>query len=134
MMRQLALGTAIVALLFGGFVLIYTALRATPTARGQAPMGGMQSTPQPGAMGPMPAPAAPMVPPVKGFTEGQEIRFIHTEASAAQVAQMLTEMMGSPVLVVPSLAQAPDSMLANVYAFQNGVRLGEGPFGFQSDV
>lgn len=72
-------------------------------------------------------------PPVKGFAEGQEVFFIHTEASDGQVADRLTRMMGSPVLVVPSLAQVPSSALANVYVFKNGMK-GEGPFGFQPDV
>lgn len=72
-----------------------------------------------GGMGGM---AGPTVPSVKGFTEGQEIRFIHTEASDRQVADMLTMMMSSPVLVVPELAQAPQTMLAKVYVFTNGVQ------------
>ena len=72
-------------------------------------------------------------PAVKGFADGQEIAFIHKEASDAQVADMLTRMMSSPVLVVPSLAQVPASALADVYVFKNGVK-GEGPFGFQPDV
>jgi hypothetical protein len=74
------------------------------------------------------------IPPVKGYIEGKEIRFIHTEASDPKVAGLLTEMMGSPVLVVPSLAQAPESTVATVYVFTNGVKRGEGPFKFQSDV
>jgi len=37
------------------------------------------------------------------------------------------------VLYVPALAQAPDSALANVYVFSNGIK-GKGPLGFQSDV
>ncbi len=73
------------------------------------------------------------IPPVKGYMEGKEIRFIHTEASDAKVAELLTDMMGSPVLVVPSLAQAPNVTLSNVYVFTNGIR-GEGPFRFQPDV
>lgn len=73
------------------------------------------------------------VPAVTGYLDGMEIRFIHTEASDAQVADMLTEMMGSPVLVVPALAQVPPSALANVYVFRNGLE-GHGPFGFQPDV
>jgi len=73
------------------------------------------------------------IPPVRGYMEGKEIRFIHTEASDAKVAELLAEMMGSPVLVVPSLAQAPEAALANVYVFTNGIR-GEGPFKFQPDV
>lgn len=74
------------------------------------------------------------IPPVKAYTEGQEIRFIHTETSDPKVAELLTNMMGSPVLVVPSLKEAPQSMVANVYVFTNGVKKGEGPFRFQSDV
>lgn len=74
------------------------------------------------------------VPPVKGYVEGKEIRFVHTEVSDAKVAELLTNMMGSPVLFVPSLKEAPQSMVANVYVFTNGVKKGEGPFRFQSDV
>lgn len=73
------------------------------------------------------------VPPVKAYTEGREIRFIHTEASDPKVAELLTGMMKSPVLVVPSLTQAPEPLLANVYVFKNGIR-GGGPFKYQPDV
>jgi hypothetical protein len=75
----------------------------------------------------------PVVPPVTGYAEGREIRFIHTEASEARVAQRLTTMMGSPVLLVPSLAAAPAAMVAPVYVFTNGIP-GAGPFDFQPDV
>ncbi len=75
----------------------------------------------------------PAVPNVKGYLDGQEILFQHTEVSDPKVAQLLTEMMKSPVLVVPSLAQGPPALLANVYVFTNGVR-GGGPFKFQPDV
>ncbi len=75
----------------------------------------------------------PAVPNVKGYLDGQEILFQHTEVSDPKVAQLLTEMMKSPVLVVPSLAQALLALLANVYVFTNGVR-GGGPFKFQPDV
>jgi hypothetical protein len=73
------------------------------------------------------------VPPVNGYAEGQKVLFIHTEASDAEVANKLTAMKGSPVFFIPSLAQTPESALANVYVFTNGVK-GEGPFGFQPDV
>ncbi len=73
------------------------------------------------------------VPPVKAYAEGQGIQFIHTEVSDPQVADLLTRMMKSPVLVVPALAQAPEPMVATVYVFKNGVR-GGGPFKFQPDV
>ena len=73
------------------------------------------------------------IPPVTAYTEGMEIKFIHTEASDPKIAELLTNMMRSPVLTVAALASAPESMLANVYVFKNGVR-GAGPFGFQPDV
>lgn len=81
---------------------------------------------------PMGASGAP-TPPVKGFYKGQEITFIHTEASDPKVAGMLTRMMGPQVLVVPSLKEIPSRLLADVFALTNGVQ-GEGPFGFQPDV
>jgi len=74
-----------------------------------------------------------VVPPVDGFAEGERIRFIHTEASDPQVAELLTKMKGSPVIVVPELARVPKETLANVYVFKNGVK-GSGPFEFQPDV
>ena len=80
------------------------------------------------------APAdVPVVPPVKGYAAGQEIWFIHTEASDTTVAQILTDMMDSPVRAVPSLADAPETMLARVYVFRNGLK-GGGTLGFQLDV
>lgn len=72
-------------------------------------------------------------PPVKGYLDGREIRFSHTEASDPKVADTLTAMTHSPVLVVPALAQVPPSVLANVYVFANGVK-GDGPLGYQPDI
>ena len=76
---------------------------------------------------------APIVPAGLAFAEGEEIRFIHTEVSDPDVAVLLSDMMSSPVIHVPSLADAPDSMLAKVYVFKNGAA-GMGPLGFQPDV
>lgn len=78
----------------------------------------------------------PVIPSVAGYADGERILFIHTEASDRAVADTLTSMMRSPVLLVPALAQVPASALANVYVFANGVRpRGErGPFGYQPDV
>lgn len=74
------------------------------------------------------------LPPVQGFYEGEKVFFVHSEASDEAVAQMLTDMMGgSPVLVVPALADAPRNATDEVYVFQNGIK-GTGPFGFQPDV
>lgn len=88
-------------------------------------MAGMAKAPQ----------DTPSPPPVKAFLEGRVVYFIHTEVSDPAVGKILTDMMGgSPVLVVPSLAMAPDGMVANVFAFKNGLKKGDGPFGFTADV
>jgi hypothetical protein len=92
------------------------------------PMPGMENMPGMGMMG-----DAPVIPAGLAYAEGQEIRFIHTEVSDPDIAQLLTDMMDSPVLVVPALADAPDSALATVHVFTNGPE-GMGPLGFQPDV
>jgi hypothetical protein len=76
---------------------------------------------------------APSVPAGLAYAEGEEIRFIHTEASDAEIAGLLTDMMSSPVLHVPSLAEIPESATAIAYVFANGPE-GMGPLGFQADV
>ena len=103
-----------------------------PEGMRMTPPEGMRMTP----MGGMMSPKAPVVPPVAGYSEGWKVLFLHTEVSDTEIAKILTEMMGSPVLVVPSLAKAPKEMLARVYVFTNGVK-GDGPLGplgFQPDV
>lgn len=78
---------------------------------------------------------APVVPPVRGFGAGEEILFLHPEASEPEIAETLTQMMRSPVLVVPELARADDAMLADVYVFTNGLQPDvQGPLGHQADV
>jgi hypothetical protein len=78
-------------------------------------------------------PQTAAIPVGKAYADGKEIYFMHTEASAPDVAEKLTNMMKSPVLFVPTLAELPESALAKVYVFTNGVK-GSGPFGFQPDV
>lgn len=73
------------------------------------------------------------VPVGKAYAEGEVVYFSHTEASDPEIAEMLTDMMKSPVLLVPSLAEVPETALADVYVFENGVK-GMGPLGFQLDV
>lgn len=78
---------------------------------------------------------APEVPPVRGYGAGEEILFLHPEASDSAIAETLTEMMRSPVLVVPSLGRADDALLADVWVFTNGLQPDvQGPLGFQPDV
>ncbi|MAS35403.1 MAG: hypothetical protein CL610_15440 [Anaerolineaceae bacterium] len=74
-----------------------------------------------------------LAPLVRGIYEGDELFFIHTEASDLDVASLLTEMMGPQVVTVPGLADIPDELLGNVYVFTNGVN-GGGPMGFQPDI
>lgn len=73
------------------------------------------------------------VPAGLAYAEGKEIYFTHTEASDPAIAEKLTNMMKSPVMHVPSLANVPAESRANVYVFENGVS-GKGPLGFQPDV
>lgn len=73
------------------------------------------------------------VPPLTGYMEGKEIRFVITESPNPQVAERMTKLMGSVVLYVPSLTKVPEESVANVYIFKNGVR-GKGPFGYQVNV
>jgi len=95
-----------------------------PTATSMDSMSGMGSDRSTNDFAPL----------VRGFYEGDEVLFIHTEASDPDVAQMLTEMMAGPLVVlVPQLAEAPESLLAKVYVFTNGLE-GGGPFGFQADI
>lgn len=78
----------------------------------------------------------PRVPPVAAYTEGELTYFIHTEVSDPEIGIVMTDMMGSPVPVVPELADAPASMLARVWAFTNGVQPDgpRGPLDFQPDI
>ncbi len=102
-MTRNILVTVVVAVVVGGFVLAYAFARP------------------------------PGEPSIKGYLEGQEIKFFHTEVSDPKVGRILTDMISSPVITVPSLARAPDAMLGQVYVFTNGVK-GPGPLKFQSDV
>jgi hypothetical protein len=61
------------------------------------------------------------LPVDKGFAEGNEIYFTHTEVSDAKLAKKMSAGMQSPVLYVPTLAHVTDHALANVYSFTNGV-------------
>ena len=78
----------------------------------------------------------PRIPPVAGYAAGERIFFLHTEVSDPKIGEIMTEMMGSPVPVVPSLADAPATMTARVFAFTNGIQPEgpRGPLDFQPDV
>lgn len=128
----------ILALLFL-FLLLTACTAAVPTASPTEPAAadGMdmdESDAMDGMEGMSSEPTEKHAPLVGGFYDGGDLLFIHTEASDEGVAEMLTDMMGGPlVVVVPELADAPDDLLANVYVFTNGLE-GMGPFGFQPDI
>jgi hypothetical protein len=73
------------------------------------------------------------IPLTRGFADGNEVFYISTEASDEGLAGHLTNITGFRVVYTPALAGTPDSALANIYAFSNGIE-GEGPLGFQPNV
>lgn len=72
-------------------------------------------------------------PLIGGFADGEPVNYLLTDISDEKEAQGLSEATGFPVAFVPSLAEVPDSALANLYLFMNGVE-GPNPFGFQANV
>jgi hypothetical protein len=78
-------------------------------------------------------PAKAEFPVDKGYAEGKEIYFIHTEVSNADLAEKMAAGMESPVFYVPSLANVPMEAQANVYVFTNGVK-GASMSGLQPSV
>lgn len=77
---------------------------------------------------------------VEGYYGGEQIFFIHTEISNKEASDKMTKNMRYPVKYTPLLANTPESALAKVYLFTNGIKykLPAGgvptPFGFQPDV
>lgn len=142
-MRRNLMVTALVAVIVGGFVLVYLSLKPTQPQQTGSIESASQTTSteetmqEDGGMGGMAGMGAsedvPRVPPVGAYYEGEEVFFIHTETSDQEIADLLTGMMGSPVLVVPELAEVPEEALSKVYVFTNGIR-GDGPLGYQPDV
>lgn len=98
----------------------------------ESPMQEKQATGEM-AMAPDSLQRMKLAPLVKGYYDDGELYFIHTETSDPDVAEMLTEMMGPRVEVTPQLAEVPESILADIYVFENGIE-GMGPFGHQLDV
>jgi hypothetical protein len=98
-------------------------------------MGGEMDAGMGGDMADM-AQDVPRFPPVAAYYDGEQVFFAHTETSDKKISDVLTGMMGSPVLTVPELARTPQDTLGTVYVFTNGVRPDgpRGPMGFQPDV
>ncbi len=64
-----------------------------------------------------------------GYLDGHEVLFMATEASDPELCEQLTQMIGSPVIGVPELAEIPDEALGRVYVFANGTAPDGAPAG-----
>ena len=73
------------------------------------------------------------IPLTMGYVDGNAVYYISTEASVKEVADHLTDLSGFRVAFTPSLQNAPEESLANIYAFTNGIE-SSGVFGFQPQV
>jgi hypothetical protein len=73
------------------------------------------------------------IPLQSGFYKGSQIYYIVTEASDNPLAQSLTSKTGFRVVFASVMSQAPQSSLADVYLFTNGLA-GSGLLGFQPEV
>lgn len=73
------------------------------------------------------------IPLTKGYVKGFEVFYISTEASDKDLANNLTKLTGFKVTYTPALQKTPADALAQIYAFENGIK-GTGPLGFQPNV
>ncbi|MGI9010310.1 MAG: DUF7482 domain-containing protein [Nitrososphaeraceae archaeon] len=73
------------------------------------------------------------IPLIKGYVNGKEMYVIATDASDKETADAITNITGFKANVAPVLSKTPTDVLAQAYAFKNGIK-GDGSFGFQSPV
>lgn len=74
-----------------------------------------------------------IIPLTQGYVKGSEVFYISTEASDKDLADHLTKLTGFSVAYTPTLQKTPSDALAQIYAFENGIK-GVGPLGFQPNV
>ena len=74
-----------------------------------------------------------IIPLTQGYVKGSEVFYISTEASDKDLADHLTKLTGFRVAYTPTLQKTPSDALAQIYAFENGIK-GAGPLGFQPNV
>jgi len=80
------------------------------------------------------SPVVTETPPlVGGFYDGETVDYFLTDVSTEADAAGLSDATGFPVTFVASLGDIPDTSLAKLYLFMNGVE-GSNPFGFQPNV
>jgi len=134
-MNNKVITTAIIALLIGAGI-TYVAVKPSDTGLpAKTPLQSLADNPQ------------LSMPVINAYYNGQEIWFMHTEVSDAQMAQRLSNMVGGnntmgmmATMHVPRLADIPKETAGKLYVFTNGVKQdgvkpwGGGPFGYQVDV
>jgi hypothetical protein len=75
-----------------------------------------------------------MTPPrIGGFYDGKQVFYLLTDASVRKDARDLSKATKFPVAFSPRIGRVPESALAKLYLFTNGVK-GPNPFGFQANV
>lgn len=79
------------------------------------------------------SPGGKRPPLIAGFYAGKPVTYLLTDVSTKKDAAGLSKWSGYPVTFVASLGGIPDSSLAKLYLFTNGVK-GPNPFGFQPNV
>jgi hypothetical protein len=72
-------------------------------------------------------------PLIGGWAHGKAVKYLLTDVSVRKDAGALSKATGYPVTFVPQLGRVPESALAELYLFTNGVE-GPNPFGFQGNV
>jgi len=72
-------------------------------------------------------------PQVSGFYDGKSVDYLLTDISTEKDAKALSDFYKAPVNATPKLGTVPDSSLAKLYLFMNGVK-GPNPFGYQPNV
>lgn len=80
------------------------------------------------------------LPAIDAYHDGRKVWFIHTEASDAQMAKRLTEMVDHRTVYAPRLGGVDPESAGKIYVFTNGISRrdarpwGGGPFHNQIDI
>lgn len=136
-MNKTTITITIIALLVGAGI-TYLAIKPSSVPAPQSSQPSSQSLAD--------NPNLPM-PVINAYYNGQEIWFMHTEVSDADMAQRLSmmvsggSMMGNMATIhSPQLGKVPKEITGKLYVFTNGIKQegvkpwGGGPFGYQIDV
>jgi hypothetical protein len=72
-------------------------------------------------------------PRIGGFYDGRQVFYLLTDVSSRKDATALSKATRFPVSFSPRIGRVPETALAKLYLFMNGVK-GPNPFGFQANV